>query len=71
MQNGLNGEYQGMFEAYNFQGLWLSTETDFYQYVRGEKKELESLRYHMNSMQAVVAAYESVYSGKAVKVDDI
>ena len=71
VQNGLNGEYQCMFEAHKIQGLWPSIETDFYQYVRGEKKELESLRYHMNSMQAVVAAYESVYSGKAVKVDDI
>ena len=71
VQNGLNGEYQCMFEAHKIQGLWPSIETDFYQYVRGEKKELESLRYHMNSMQAVVAAYESVYSGKAVKVDNI
>lgn len=68
LQIGKDGEYQGAFEAYGMQGLWPSIYTEFYQCVREGKTDYPSLRYHMNSMEAVVAAYESVYSGKPVKL---
>lgn len=68
LQIGKDGEYQAAFSHYGMQHIWTPDVLTFYNAVREGSKDYIGLREHMNSMEAVVAAYDSVYSGKPVKL---
>jgi len=68
IQVGEDKKYHTVLGCSEYAGILGVGKTEFYHCIREGKKSSANLAFHKNSMETVVAAYDSVYLGKPVKV---
>ncbi len=68
VQVGEDRKYHTVLGGNEYAGIRSAARNEFYHCIREGREPSANLAFHKNSMETVVAAYDSVYYGRPVKV---